>query len=143
MTEKRGVYNQHNLGGVLAMGKLREALSFKPETIEKFKVGIWGVIGGAIITMMIGFYWGGWETASSAQKMNEDAVLKSQATICVAQFMGGVKYKENIAEFQKLEGYAKSGFIANGGWDRMPGEKEANFGVKQACAEGLEALSKK
>ena len=27
---------------------------------EKIKIGVWGAIGGAIVTMIVGFAWGGW-----------------------------------------------------------------------------------
>ena len=59
----------------------------KPETAGKVKFGVWGLICGAIIAMIIGFAWGGWLTGGTAQKMADEAVLASQAAICVAQFM--------------------------------------------------------
>ena len=33
-----------------------------PVTAAKVKYGVWGLIGGAIIAMIIGFAWGGWTT---------------------------------------------------------------------------------
>ena len=33
-----------------------------PVTAAKVKYGVWGLIGGAIIAMIIGFVWGGWTT---------------------------------------------------------------------------------
>ena len=59
----------------------------KPETAGKIKFGVWGLICGAVITIIIGFAWGGWTTAATTQKMSEEAVLASHAAICVAQFM--------------------------------------------------------
>ena len=122
-------------------GQVKEALSVKPANVEKIKAGIWGLIGGAIIAMVIGFQWGGWATASTTQKISEEAVLKSQATICVAQFMKESKTKGTMAELQKMGSYDRADFIAKGGWDKMPGQKEAASGVSTACAEGLQALT--
>ena len=34
----------------------------KPETEGKVKYGVWGLIVGAVIAMIIGFAWGGWKT---------------------------------------------------------------------------------
>ena len=62
-------------------------VSMKPEFAGRIKFGVWGVILGSIITMIIGFGWGGWTTAGTTQKMAEEAVSVSQAAICVAQFM--------------------------------------------------------
>jgi len=56
----------------------------KPETAGKVKFGVWGLICGAVIAMIIGFAWGGWTTQSTAQKMSDEAVLANQAAICLA-----------------------------------------------------------
>jgi O-antigen/teichoic acid export membrane protein len=32
----------------------------KPESEVKVKYGVWGLIVGAVIAMIIGFAWGGW-----------------------------------------------------------------------------------
>ena len=42
----------------------------KPETAGKVKFGIWGLICGAVIAMIIGFAWGGWTTFSATKKMS-------------------------------------------------------------------------
>jgi hypothetical protein len=62
-------------------------LSRKPETAAKIKYGVWGLICGAVIAMIIGFAWGGWTTFGASQTMAKEAALASQAAICVAQFM--------------------------------------------------------
>ncbi len=59
----------------------------KAETEVKVKYGVWGLICGAVVAMIIGFAWGGWTTSSTTQKKSDAAVLASQAAICVAQFM--------------------------------------------------------
>ena len=50
----------HFIGGkVVAASKItiffREVFSMKPETEGKIKYGIWGLVVGAIISMIIGF----------------------------------------------------------------------------------------
>ena len=42
----------------------------KPETEGKIKYGVWGLIVGAVIAMIIGFAWGGWGNLRHDQ--NED-----------------------------------------------------------------------
>jgi hypothetical protein len=54
-----------------------------PITAAKVKYGIWGFIVGALIAMIVGFMWGGWTTMGTAQTMSDEAVLASQAAICV------------------------------------------------------------
>jgi len=115
----------------------------KPETAGKVKYGVWGLIIGAVIAMIIGFAWGGWTTSSTTQKMSEEAVLASQAAICVAQFMKEPNHEEKLKELGELDSWKRAEFIEKGGWDKMPGQEKADYAVARACADGLELLIKK
>ncbi len=115
----------------------------KPETAGKIKFGVWGIIVGAVIAMIIGFAWGGWSTSGTTQKMSEEAVLASQAAICVAQFMKEPNHKEKLKELKELSSYQRADLIEKGGWDIMPGQEKAGYAVARACADGLELLFEK
>ncbi len=113
-----------------------------PETYAKVTGGVWGFVFGAGIAMMIGFVWGGWTTSSTTQKMSEEAVLTSRVAICVAQFMNAPSHKVKLKEFLGTESYQRSNLIEAGGWDKMPGQEKAAWGVSSACVAGLEARIK-
>ena len=113
------------------------------EMKAKITFGIWGFALGAVIAMIIGFSWGGWTTSATANQMTGEAVLASQAAICVAQFMKQPNSQEKLKEFEKIEYYERSKFIENGGWAIMPGQNEAGSSVAGACATGIAALIKK
>jgi hypothetical protein len=115
----------------------------KAEMEGKIKYGVWGLIFGAVVAMVIGFAWGGWSTSSTTQKMSGEAVLASQAAICVAQFIKEPNSQEKLKEFEAVDSYKRSDFIEKGGWDKMPGQKEASSGVSGACVAGIEVLIKK
>ncbi len=115
----------------------------KAEMEGKIKYGVWGLIVGAVIAMVIGFAWGGWTTSGTSQTKSDAAVLASQAAICVAQFIKEPNSQEKMKEFETVESYKRSEFIEKGGWDKMPGQKEASSGVANACVTGIEALIKK
>jgi hypothetical protein len=115
----------------------------KAEMEGKIKYGVWGLICGAIVAMIIGFAWGGWVTAGTNQKMSADAVLASEAAICVAQFMKEPNSKEKLKEYEAVDSYKRYEFIEKGGWDKMPGQKDASYGVRDACVAGLDTLIKK
>ncbi len=117
-------------------------ISMKPETGEKVKFGVWGLICGAVIAMIIGFAWGGWTTGGTSRQRTEEAVLATRAAICVAQFIKDPNYKEKLKELKAVDSYERSTFIEKGGWDKMPGEQKANSTVSRACADGLEYLTK-
>jgi len=114
-----------------------------PETAGKVKFGVWGLICGAVIAMIIGFAWGGWTTRGTTQRMGEAAVLAARAAICVAQFMKEPNHQEKLQELRKLSSWQRSTFIEKGGWDRMPGEEKAGYAIARACADGLEVLMEK
>jgi nucleoid-associated protein YgaU len=115
----------------------------KPENAGKIKYGGWGLVCGAVIAMIIGFAWGGWSTATTTQKISDEAVLASQAAICVAQFMKEPNHEEKLKELGEMSSYQRSGFIEKGGWDKMPGQEKADYGVSRACTDGLDLLIKK
>ena len=112
----------------------------KAEMEGKIKYGVWGLICGAVVAMIIGFAWGGWTTSSTSQTKSDAAVLASQAAICVAQFM---KDPSKLKELEGIESYKRSEFIEKGGWDKMPGQKEAGSSVSRACVAGIDVLIKK
>jgi hypothetical protein len=112
----------------------------KPEMQLKLTYGLWGVVGGAAIAMIVGFNWGGWASAKTTQKISEEAVLASQAAICAAQFMSAPEHELKVKEFQGTDSYMRTGLIEKAGWDRMPGQDKAGWGVSGPCAASIEVL---
>ena len=113
------------------------------ERTAKVKYGVWGLIGGAVITMILGFMWGGWTTASTAQAMTDKALVTSQAAICVAQFVKQPNYDKKLKEFEDTASWTRGEYIGKGGWDVMPGQQKAAPDTARACADGIELLVKK
>ncbi|HUJ76520.1 MAG TPA: hypothetical protein VL359_16785 [bacterium] len=114
----------------------------KPETTSKIKSSLWGAVAGAIIAMVIGFTWGGWTTSGTTTKLAEDAVLKSEATICAAQFMRQPNHVAKLAALEKVESWKRGDIISAGGWDKMPGQAQASPDVAQACNDRLQGVDK-
>ncbi len=114
----------------------------KQETESKIKYGIWGLVCGAVISMIIGFGWGGWSTASATQKVTENAILESQTAICVAQFVADPAHAEKLAKLKEIDSWKRYEFIEKGGWDKMPGQEKAGYGVARACTDEIELLIK-
>ena len=115
----------------------------KLETAAKIKYGVWGLICGAVIAMIIGFAWGGWTTSGTTQTRTKEAVLASQAAICVAQFMKQPNHEEKLKALEAVNGWQRAEAIEKGGWDKMPGQEKADYAVARGCADGLELLMKK
>lgn len=115
----------------------------KEETLGKIKFGGWGIVGGAIVAMVIGFGWGGWSTAGTTDKISAEAVVASQAAICVAQFMSQPDHAEKLSELEEAGTWNKAQFIEKGGWNKMPGQESGTYSVARSCAENLALLVNK
>ena len=74
-----------------------------PVTAAKVKYGVWGLIGGAIIAMIIGFAWGGWTTSGTTQRRGDEAVLAARAAVCVAQFYEGTEPSRATASIRESQ----------------------------------------
>lgn len=114
----------------------------KPEHKMTVQAAIWGVVGGAAAAIVIGFAWGGWKTAGATREMTDEALLASRAAICVGQFMSDPNHQIKLAELKALNSWDRYKAIEKGGWDKMPGQKDANYDVSRACVDGLELLMK-
>ena len=106
----------------------------------ELKYGGWGLALGAVVVMVIGFTWGGWVTAGTANENTTAAVLASRSAICVAQFMKAPNHEAQLKAFKEADSWKRSEFVEKGGWDKMPGEDTARGFVSRACADGIGVL---
>lgn len=108
-----------------------------------FKPALWGGIVGAIAIMIIGFSADWVVTASTAnqqaERKAEQAVIAALTPICVAQFKKIAKAEQatHLAALQDENAWQQSDYVEERGWATMPGSKEPNDEVADACAEAL------
>jgi len=99
---------------------------------------------GAVITLVVGFNWGGWVTGGTAkdmvQRSTSSAVVTALSPICVDKFQQTAGAAKNMAELKKVSSYQQGSFIEKGGWATLPGSDNANSAVARACAEMLSNL---
>lgn len=101
----------------------------------------WLCLAMIVGTMLVGFTWGGWVTAGTAEQtatsVASDAVTQRLATICVAQFEQDTAKNEKLAELQAVTSYQQRNFVRDQGWATMPGDEESNNQVASECAKVL------
>jgi hypothetical protein len=111
------------------------------------KPAVWGAVGGAILTLIVGFNWVGWHTTSSADRMAnavaEKKVIAALAPFCVDQFLKSADATQTAALLNLTTSYERGSFLEKGGWTGLPGAKETNWGVGRACADLLALAAKK
>ena len=106
---------------------------------------VWGVVGGAVLTAIVGFTWGGWVTGgtaemSAAQRANA-AVVVALAPVCVERFQRAPEVSANLAALKKADSWSQGDFVEKGGWATAPGAKASDqaSAVAKACATLLAA----
>ena len=104
-------------------------------------MAFWSCMASIVLTMIVGFAWGGWVTGGTAQKMAEtladDAVVKRLAPICVVQFNQDPGKAQKLTELKGTDSWQRDGYVEKQGWATMPGEAKADRNVAEACAKLL------
>ena len=105
------------------------------EARPKKTVVFWISVAVSILTMAVGFNWGGWVTNSNAQIMAEDAVVERLALICVDQFEQDPEKAQKLIEFIETRKYQQDDYVRDQGWATMFGDDEPDKNVADACAK--------
>ena len=99
-----------------------------------------GAAAGAVATMVIGFYWGGWtlgSTAATRVKAAEQAsVVRVLAPICADKFQRSADAGANLEALRKADSWKRDEIIEKAGWTKFPGS-EPDRQVAEACANLL------
>ena len=115
----------------------------KKEYIKPF---VRGLVVSAVLTMIIGFAFGGWVTGGTAQEMAEEmaekAVVDRLAPICVVQFNQDPEKDKKLQELKEKSSWDRKDYVEKQGWATMPGEKEPDSNVANECAKRLVELEK-
>jgi hypothetical protein len=106
------------------------------------KPGIWGAVIGSILTMIVGFSWGGWTTSGSAHqvavKQADAAVTAALVPICLAGEKADVGRVKKLGELTAIaSSWEQTEFVMKTGWATFPGQDDPNRAVAEACASAL------
>ena len=99
----------------------------------------WSVVAAVILTMIVGFAWGGWVTGGTAQKMAEvaatKAVVERLSLICVDQFSQDPDKAQKLIAFIDTKSYQRDDYVTDQGWATMFGDEKPDRNVADACAK--------
>jgi hypothetical protein len=103
------------------------------------KPALWGAVAGAIATLAVGFSWGGWTTAGTAETLAKEraasAVVAALAPICADNFRRATDSPGQLADLKKLGHWDQAAFVEKGDWAKMPGIASIEPGMAAACAD--------
>jgi hypothetical protein len=106
---------------------------------EKIKLGSWSAVGGALLTMYVGFNVAGWFTGGAAAVMAKEtaatAVAERLGAICAAQFSRDTAKSQKLIELKGKDTWEIGRYIDKQSWAIMPGDEKPDAGVADACAK--------
>ena len=106
-----------------------------------FKPGAWGFVIGSVLTMILGFGWGGWSTSSTAERVGMErssaAVTAALVPVCLEKSKHDPAVAKKLGELKALtSSYEQRDALVLIGWASV-GAGEANRDVAEACASQL------
>ena len=104
-------------------------------------VVFWFCVASVVVTMIVGFTWGGWVTGGTAREMAkvmaEDAVVRRLAPICAVRFEQDPRKDQKLKELKEVSAWQRGDYVTKQGWATLPGDKEPDSKVAAECAKLL------
>jgi hypothetical protein len=105
---------------------------------DDLKPLLWSAAGGAVAAVIVGFALAGWKTAGSAdalaQQAAAEAVTERLAPICAALAERDPEQKTKLTALTDTSSWQRGDVLAGFGWATMPGERDPDAEVADACA---------
>ena len=105
----------------------------------------WSCVVCIILTIIVGFTWGGWVTQTAANRMSDGAANDARAAVvaayCVSRFESAPDAAAKLATLKKTDSWQRDDFIDKGGWTTLPGQSKPVDGAADLCAQRLIASS--
>jgi dienelactone hydrolase len=110
--------------------RLKEVLMKIPVQV---KPAAWGVAGGAIAAIIIGFTWGGWVTGGTSEKNARVAAQTAVVPHCVAK---AEQQPEQLILLKKENSYSRHDFVVKAGWVSGVADEYRRH-VAESCASAI------
>jgi hypothetical protein len=96
-----------------------------------------GAVLGAVATMFIGFYWGGWSLGSTADKMAKErsdlAVVSAMAPVCADKFRALPDAEAKQVALSKIDSWKRRDEFPQE-FVTLPGESYPSSALVDACS---------
>jgi hypothetical protein len=108
---------------------------------NKIKFLSLGLVVGCILTLLIGFNFGGWVTGSKSLALIEDAsVARVTAALlprCVSRAKKDPAFDEKLGKIKTAAAYKQVQLISAENWAELPGTNAVNRSLATACIKEL------
>jgi len=115
--------------------------------MTSFKPGAWGFVIGSVLTMIVGFSWGGWMTSSGVDRIASEranaAVIAALVPVCLEKSKADPAAAKKLGALKALgSSWDQRDAVMRDGWASVGGG-EANREVAEACASQLVKVAAK
>lgn len=105
---------------------------------------VWACVATAVLTMIVGFGWGGWVTGGTslaqAKTASDTARSELASAVCVEKFNAAPDKVAQLVALKALtDNYKKREFVEAGGWATMPGQASPDRRGAESCVVALTA----
>ena len=108
---------------------------------EWTKPGVYGALIGAVAVSILGFTWGGWTTAGSAQDMADsfatEQVTLAMVPVCLDRSQADADRTAKLLTLQEATSYQRRNAMMETGWATLPGNENPNRDLADACLAKL------
>jgi uncharacterized membrane protein YeaQ/YmgE (transglycosylase-associated protein family) len=137
--DKRSVGPMDDAGTVIG---LKDSLSLRVEPGTEARptktVAFWCCVASVVLTMIVGFSWGGWVTGgtvrATAETKAHHAVVTRLAPICVLQAGQDPAKAVKLVVLKEEHSWQRGEYVGKQGWATMPGEQAPDRRVAEMCA---------
>lgn len=118
------------------------SFSTRWKNIEPSKTFVfWACIGSIVVTIFVGFKWGGWVTGGTADEMAKYAAKEARIELavasCVVRYQKEANLNGRLAKLKKITSWERGTFLEKTGWVTPVGAEEPVSGAGGRCAEQL------
>ena len=100
---------------------------FKAESLTRLAQG---AAVGAVATMIIGFYWGGWVLGKTAETnattLVNAALVQAYGPVCIERFKHQPNVEAKWVELTKVDTWRRDSYIKESGFATPPGSTSPN-----------------
>ena len=104
---------------------------------ENIKTAIWGLFSGSVISMIIGFTYGGWMFGSPAFSKGEEiarvAIADRLTPMCMAKFNQDPEKKIKLIEMNSMDVWYAEKYVKDQGWATIPFEDISDNNIADYC----------
>ncbi|AWI86890.1 hypothetical protein CEW88_24130 (plasmid) [Alloyangia pacifica] len=118
------------------------------KTVSWLKPGVYGAAIGAVALAVLGFSWGGWQTAGGAatraQTASHDSVIAAMVPVCLDLAQSDPERSAKMETIRAASTYKQKDAVMSAGWATMsagwatvPGAEKPDADIAKACLSAL------